>query len=84
MIQEDILQSKCLLDLDSSKAGIGAYELAKILFPINRSITGNGVRETLKIISQTLPDLVQHEVPTGTQCFDWNIPKEWNIKSAYL
>ena len=84
MIQEDILQSKDFLDLDSSKAGIGAYELAKILFPINRSITGDGVRETLKIISQTLPSLVQYEVPTGTHCFDWEVPKEWNIKNAYL
>lgn len=60
------------------------YSLASELFPINRSLTGNGVRETLNILKRELPDLKVLEVPTGTQCFDWTIPKEWNCKEAYI
>ena len=59
------------------------YELIKELYPICRSITGKGVRETLKIIKKHIP-LEIHEVPTGTKVFDWAIPKEWNIKDAYI
>lgn len=53
------------------------------LFPIHRSITGNGVRETLKIIQKTIP-LTIHEIPSGTQVFDWTVPDEWNIKDAWV
>ena len=53
------------------------------LFPITRSITGDGVRETLKILSE-IADLKIHEIPTGEKCFDWEIPKEWNIRDAYI
>ncbi|MCX7729307.1 MAG: DUF4910 domain-containing protein, partial [Bacteroidia bacterium] len=53
------------------------------LFPICRSITGNGVRETLKILSEIIP-LNIYEIPTGTEVFDWTIPKEWNIQDAYI
>jgi aminopeptidase-like protein len=59
------------------------YDLLKKLFPINRSITGNGVRETLKIIQEKIPIKI-HEVPTGTKAFDWTVPKEWNINDAYV
>ncbi len=59
------------------------YQLVTELYPICRSITGNGVRETLKLIQQHIP-LSVHEVPTDTQIFDWTVPKEWNIKDAYI
>ena len=61
------------------------YNLAKKkLFPINRSITGSGINETLKIIKKEFPKLKIHSVKSGTQVFDWKIPPEWNIKSAYV
>ncbi len=59
------------------------YELTKKLFPICRSITGDGVRETLKILGEYIPMKI-HEIPTGTKAFDWEVPKEWNIKDAYV
>tara|TARA_Y100000992_G_C21271433_1_gene497137 strand:+ start:2075 stop:3364 length:1290 start_codon:yes stop_codon:yes gene_type:complete len=61
------------------------YNLAKKkLFPLNRSITGSGINETLKIIKKEFPKLKIHSVKSGTQVFDWKIPPEWNIKSAYV
>ena len=70
----------------SAKTFIGdeVYSLAVELFPICRSITGNGVRRTLEIIGREILDLQVHEVPTGTMCFDWSVPKEWNIRDAYI
>ncbi len=66
------------------KVGIYIYKLCEDLWPITRSITGKGVRETLNIIKKHLPDLDVCEVPTGTKCFDWTVPKEWNIRDAYV
>jgi aminopeptidase-like protein len=65
--------------------GIGReiHDLIGELFPIPRSITGDGVRETLHRIGQRIP-LTLHEVPTGTKVLDWTIPKEWNIRGATL
>jgi len=60
------------------------YAFADKLFPICRSITGNGVRETLKLIKEEIPGMSIHEVPTGTPVFDWTVPKEWNIRDAYV
>jgi aminopeptidase-like protein len=59
------------------------YGLMAQLFPICRSITGNGVRETLRKLQEKI-QLKVSEVPTGTQVFDWTIPKEWNIRDAYV
>lgn len=59
------------------------YKLIEELFPICRSITGNGVRETLEGIKKNIPlDVI--EIPTGTKVFDWEIPEEWNINDAYI
>ena len=59
------------------------FQLMEKLYPICRSITGNGVRETLEIIKKEIP-LKIHEVPSGRKVFDWTIPKEWNINDAYI
>ena len=60
------------------------YALCDRLFPICRSITGNGVRETLRVLQSICPAMTLHEVPTGTQVFDWTVPKEWNIRDAWI
>ncbi|HEX2909262.1 MAG TPA: DUF4910 domain-containing protein [Chloroflexia bacterium] len=59
------------------------YRMIVELYPICRSITGNGMRSTLAGIAQHIP-LQIHEVPSGTQVFDWTIPREWNIRDAYI
>ena len=64
--------------------GTDIYSLCEKLFHINRSITGDGLRETLTIIKRELPRLKIHEIPSGTKCFDWTIPKEWNLREAYI
>ncbi|MEU4967976.1 DUF4910 domain-containing protein [Streptomyces smyrnaeus] len=59
------------------------YALVERLYPLCRSITGDGVRATLEIVGEYLPLQVQ-EVPTGTQVLDWTVPQEWNIRDAYI
>ena len=63
--------------------GKDIYSLCERLYPICRSITGNGVRQTLSILQEYV-DLELHEVPTGTAVFDWTVPKEWNIREAWI
>ena len=60
------------------------YELAGRLFPICRSITGDGFRRSLDMIRQEVPGIEVFEVPSGTQVFDWTVPKEWNIRGGWI
>ena len=69
--------------LGDSSLGDDIYSLIRELYPICRSITGEGFRETLRRIREEIP-LEMHEVPSGTQVFDWTVPKEWNIRDAYV
>jgi aminopeptidase-like protein len=76
------------IDLDVDRPGSAAigrelYDLLVELYPICRSITGAGQRETLKILRRHI-DLTVHEVRSGTQVFDWTVPREWNIRDAYI
>jgi aminopeptidase-like protein len=63
--------------------GTQMYQLIEQLYPICRSITGDGVRKSLRLLQDYIP-LELHEVPTGTQVFDWTVPKEWNVRDAYI
>lgn len=60
------------------------HDLARRLWPIRRSITGDGVRQTLEILREQMPEMTIHEVPSGTQVLDWIVPDEWTLRSATL
>jgi aminopeptidase-like protein len=77
------LQPETTEQLVTANIGDDMYRFAAKIFPICRSITGNGVRETLREISAYIPLDIQ-EVPTGTAVFDWVVPREWNIRDAYI
>lgn len=64
-------------------AGRAMHDLARRLYPIPRSITGDGVRETLAILGERLP-LAVHEVASGTPVLDWTVPPEWNVREAWI
>lgn len=60
------------------------FEWAKDLFPLNRSLTGEGVRSTLNYLKKITPEIEIKEIPSGTKVFDWNIPEEWYVSEAYI
>jgi aminopeptidase-like protein len=66
-----------------TEVGKEMYQLISDLYPLCRSITGDGARKTLSLIRNEVP-LKIHEVPSGTKVFDWTVPKEWNIEDAYI
>jgi len=70
-------------DLDLGELGQDLHAFVAKLYPICRSITGEGVRETLRYVQEHIPIAV-HEVATGTKVFDWTVPNEWNIRDAYI
>ena len=72
-----------LAELDAGAAGREIYAFAEEAFPICRSITGDGVRRTLEILRRIVP-LEVREVPTGTRVFDWEVPREWNVRDAWV
>ena len=67
----------------SEADGESMLALIQELFPICRSITGNGLRQTLAILQRCIP-LQINEVPSGTPVLDWTVPREWNIRDAYI
>jgi len=69
--------------LHAENIGDDVYALAAELYPICRSITGDGVRATLQEISKHIP-LDIHEVQSGVPVLDWTVPKDWNIQDAYI
>src|SRR5215468_7255043 len=70
-------------EIDVRAEGEFAYGLIERLYPICRSITGNGVRRSLRLLRETVP-LALREVTSATPVFDWTVPDEWNIRDAYI
>jgi aminopeptidase-like protein len=68
---------------EGEDGGRSMYALVSELYPICRSITGDGVRKTLEIVSRYVP-LAMREVPSGTTVLDWTVPNEWNIRDAWI
>lgn len=72
-------------DTEHLDEGNKMFELCKEMFPICRSITGNGVRETYKVLHKYMDkEFTLYEVPSGTKVFDWTVPNEWNVEEAYI
>jgi aminopeptidase-like protein len=70
--------------LEKKLIGTEIHKFANSLWKIYRSITGNGVRETLSVIKSIIPDIEINEVPSGTKVFDWIVPREWKINDAFI
>ena len=83
MVESRLLPPDGELAVWLEREGREMHELAERLYPIPRSITGEGVRETLGILRASVP-LEVREVPSGTPVFDWTVPKEWNVREAWI
>jgi aminopeptidase-like protein len=70
--------------MDDPQIGEEMYSWAQELFPVNRSITGEGNRKTLQFIQRIVPAIRICSVKSGTRCCDWTVPPEWNVEEAYL
>jgi aminopeptidase-like protein len=68
---------------DAAQAGDEIYRLIEELYPLCRSISGDGVRETFELVNRVVP-VRRTEVPTGTEVFDWVVPREWNVREAWI
>lgn len=69
---------------EKAEAGRRMYDFAGKLFPLGRSLTGEGVRASLRMIQEQVPELEIREVPSGYQAFDWTVPEEWSIREGYI
>jgi aminopeptidase-like protein len=69
---------------EAPEVGQLMHQLASELWPITRSITGPGVRKTLAVLKQEIPELCIESIPSRTKCFDWTIPNEWSITDAFI
>lgn len=71
------------LSREAGAVGLEAHALMERLYPLCRSLTGNGVRKTLQLLQDIIP-LKIHDVPTGARAYDWIVPNEWNVEDAYV
>src|SRR5258707_15611877 len=79
----DTFIADLLKEIDFREEGRIAYALIERLYPVCRSITGNGVRRSLRLLRETIP-LASREIISGTSVFDWTVPDEWNIRDACI
>lgn len=70
--------------MNATTPGHEMFNLIRELFPVCRSLTGKGVRQTLSVLKREIDALEVNEVPSGTQCFDWTVPDEWNVRDAWM